>query len=305
MADTITPAVGQQTTAETNLSTWAGPYITDMLGRSQAQAALPYQAYTPDVATVYQPMGQAQVAGPSSLQSQAFQGIGSLTLPSAMDTAAQQAQQTYQTSQQYMPTVGTVESYMNPYLEAVLQPQLREAQRSADIQRMDTASRLSKAGAYGGSRQAIMESEGQRNLQQLLSDITGKGYAGAYDTAMQRRASDLQAGLQGLGQQTAATQALSSIGAQQQASNIQNLQQQLAAGQTQRDIEQAGLSKAYEQFLREEAYPKEQLQFERQMISGIPGLATQSYYTSATDPFAQATSGAQNILGLLSALKII
>jgi hypothetical protein len=194
---------------------------------------------------------------------------------------------------------------MNPYLEAVLEPQRREATRQADIQRMNTAGRLAQAGAYGGSRQAIMEAEGQRNLQQLMSDITGKGYASAYDAARAQRQADIDAGLRGLAAQTAATQALTQAGTAEQGAGIQNLQQQLAAGATQRDIEQQGLAKAYEQFMREETYPKEQLQFQRQMISGIPGLATQSYYTSATDPFAQAAQGAQGLLALLSALKIV
>lgn len=303
--DITTPPLGAQTTQETNLSTWAGPYITDMLGKSQALAELPYRAYTADIAGAYQPIAQQLTAGPSALQTKAFEGLGSLTVPSALGTAASQAQQTYGATQQYMPTVGTVESYMNPYLEAVLAPQRRIAEETAAKQRMETAGRLSQAGAYGGSRQAIMEAEGQKNLQQLLSDITGKGYAGAYDVARAQRQADIQAGLQGIGAQTAATQALAGIGGQQQAAGIQNIQQQLAAGQTQRDIEQAGLAKAYEQFLREEQYPKEQLQFQRQMISGIPGLATQSYYTSATDPFMQAAQGATSLMGLLAALGII
>ena len=304
MADS-TPALGTQVTGETNLSEWAGPYVTDMLGKAQALSDLPYRAYTADIAGAYQPISQQLVAGPSALQTKAFEGLGALSVPQNLQTAGQQAQQTFGAARQYMPTVGTIESYMNPYLEAVLAPQRRTAEETAAKQRMETQGRLAQAGAYGGSRQAILEAEGQKNLQQLLSDITGKGYAGAYDAARAQRQADIQAGLQGVGAQTAATQALANIGAQEQAAGIQNLQQQLAAGATQRDIEQAGLAKAYEQFMREEAYPKEQLQFQRQMISGIPGLATQSYYTSATDPFAQATQGAQSILGLLSALKII
>lgn len=304
-SDITTPPLGAQTTAETNLSTWAGPYVTEMLGKSQALADLPYRAYTADVAGAYRPMGQQLSAGPSELQTKAFQGLGALTVPQTLDTAAQQAQQTYGTTQQYMPTVGTIESYMNPYLEAVLSPQRRAAEESAAKARMETAGRLSQAGAYGGSRQAIMEAEGQKNLQQLLSDITGKGYAGAYDVARAQRQADIQAGLQGIGAQTAATQSLANIGAQQQAAGIQNLQQQLAAGQTQRDITQQELNKAYEQFMREELYPREQLQFQRQMIAGIPGLATQSFYTSPTDPFGQAAQGATSLMGLLAALGLV
>lgn len=301
----VNPNLGTQTVGESTLSTWAGPYITDMLGKSQAQAELPYKAYTPETAATYQPIGQALTAGPSALQTQAFQGLGALTVPEALKTAGTQAQQTFAGAQQYMPEIGTIQSYMNPYLEAVLDPQRREATRQADIARNEMQSRMAKAGAYGGSRQAIMEAEAQRNLQTLLGDITGKGYAGAFDAAQRQRQADIQAGIQGLGQQTAATQALTQAGTAEQAAGLQNIAQQLAAGAQQRDIEQQGLTKSYEQFMREEAFPREQLQFQRQMIAGIPGLATQSYYTAATDPFAQATMGAQNILGLLSALKII
>ena len=273
------------------LSEWAGPYVTDMLGKAQALSNLPYQPYT-----------GALTAGTSNLQNQAFQGLGSLTLPSAMDTAAQQAQQTFGTSQQYMPTVGTIESYMNPYLEAVLQPQLREAQRTAEQNRMADAARLSKAGAYGGSRQAIMESEGQRNLQTLLSDITGKGYAGAYDAAQKQRLADIQAGQQGLAQQTAATQALGNIGAQQANYGLQNLQAQAAAGATERAIEQEGLTADYNQYLRELQYPQQQVEFLRNMISGIPGVGSSTYYTPSASPLQSAAGGASTVLALLKAL---
>ena len=294
MADVTTPPLNAQTTQETNLSTWAGPYITDMLGKAEALSNLPFQQYT----------GQLS-AGPSALQTQAFQGLGNLTVPSSLSTAAQQAQQTYGATQQYMPQIGTIQSYMNPYLEAVLEPQRREATRQADIARQAMQGRMAQAGAYGGSRQAIMEAEAQRNLQTQLSDITGKGYLGAYEAAQRQRQADIDAGLRGIGAQTAATQALTQAGSQEGEFGLRNLAQQLAAGATQRDIEQQGLGKAYEQFMREEQYPKEQLQFQRQMITGIPGIATSAFYTTPADPFGQAASGAQGLMALLAALKII
>jgi hypothetical protein len=288
-------ATGMETTAgtESSLSTWAGPYVTDMLGRSEALAQLPYQSYDKPL-----------VAGTSGLQTQAFQGLGALTVPQNLQTAGQQAQQTFGATQQYMPTVGTVQSYMNPYLEAVLEPQRREATRQADIARQQMQGRMAQAGAYGGSRQAIMEAEGQRNLQTLLGDITGKGYAGAYDAARAQRAADIQAGLQGLGQQTAATQALTQVGAQQQAAGLQNLQQQLAAGQQQRGIEQEKLTADYNQFLREEAYPQQSLEFQRQMLSGLP-LAAASFYQPAPSAFTAGVGGAQDMIALLKALGIV
>jgi hypothetical protein len=60
------------TAEESSLSSWAGPYVTEMLGRGQALAGLPYQAY----------MGPL-TAGESGLQQQAFQGLANLNIPTA------------------------------------------------------------------------------------------------------------------------------------------------------------------------------------------------------------------------------
>lgn len=288
-------ATGMETMGgqESSLSTWAGPYITDMIGKAQAFSELPYQPYAGTL-----------TAGPSALQSQAFQGIGSLTVPQAFTTAGQQAQQTFGTSQQYMPQIGTVQSYMNPYLEAVLEPQRREATRQADIARQEMQSRMAKAGAYGGSRQAIMEAEAQRNLQTLLGDITGKGYAGAFDVAQKQRQADIDAGLRGLAAQTAATQALTQAGGQEAQYGLANLQELARQGQAQREIEQQGLTADYGQYLRELAYPKEQLEFQRQMITGLP-IATASYYQPAPSAFQSAAGGAGTALELLKILSQI
>jgi hypothetical protein len=112
-------------------------------------------------------------------------------------------------------TFGTqqAQQYMNPYLQGSLDPQLAEARRQAEISRIENAGRLTKAGAYGGSRQAIMEAEGNRNLGTNLANITGQGYNTAYQNAMaqfnadqNRKVSAQQAGEQS--RQFGATQGL-------------------------------------------------------------------------------------------------
>ena len=57
------PIVGKQTGSESSLSNWAGDYVTDMLGKGQALANQPYQAYTGPLS-----------AGQSTAQQAAFQG---------------------------------------------------------------------------------------------------------------------------------------------------------------------------------------------------------------------------------------
>ena len=263
-------------------SSWYGPYITDYLNKQQALSGMAFTPYS-----------GALTAGPSNLQTQAFQGIGSLTVPTQFQTATT-------AMEGYMPKVGTVESYMNPYLQNVLDPQLREARRQADISRMNTASRLAQAGAFGGGRQAIMEAEGERNLATQLADITGKGYASAYDTARAQRNAEL-----GLGQ--AGATALSNIGAAQQSAGLQNLAQQLAAGATQRDIEQSGLTADYGQYLREFNYPQEQLSKMSEALKTVPAYATyaQNIYGQVPGAASAATQSASDLTQLLKNLGIM
>jgi len=314
-------ATGMETTSgqEGTLSTWAGPYITDMLGKAEALAGLPFQKY-----------GGALTAGASDLQNKAFQGIGGLTVPTAITQAGQtlgniagQTQPAYQagTFDAMQFNQPNVQQYMNPYLQSVLDPQLREAQRQADIARNAMQGRMAQAGAYGGSRQAIMEAEANRNLMTQLSDITGKGYATAFEDAARRlgeqNARNLEAakfgeqsrqfgttsGLEALGRQIQAAQAQGQAGALEAQYGLQNLDAMLKAGATERDIEQQGLTADYNQYLRQFEYPRQMLEFQRNMISGIPGIASSSFYQPAPSAFSSAAGGALTAMQLLEMLK--
>jgi hypothetical protein len=59
-----------QTGGESSLSSWAGDYVTSMLGKGQALSNEGYNAY----------MGPL-TAGTSDFQNAAFEGLGNLSLP--------------------------------------------------------------------------------------------------------------------------------------------------------------------------------------------------------------------------------
>jgi hypothetical protein len=177
---TNTGLTGATTRAEeSSLSSWAGPYVTDMLGRGQALATqMPYTPYTGPL-----------TPGTSSLQTQAFQGLGALQMPTsnmgaigaggsftgagyAPPTAAQAAAGE---TGAYTPASGNVlQQYMTPYLQGALQPQYDAARRQSEIQAQQLQSQFGKAGAYGGSRQGVAEAELQRGLLDRMAGITGK-----------------------------------------------------------------------------------------------------------------------------------
>lgn len=250
-----TSVVGQQTGTESSLSNWAGPYVTEMLGRGQALASQPYQTYTGPL-----------TAGPSALQEQAWQGISGLQIPTGQ-------QMTYAPTS-YTDT-GMAQKYMSPYLQTALDPQLAEARRQAEIENLKNKAAATRAGAYGGSRQALMESEAQRNLLQNLAAITGKGYQTAYEQGASQFNTE-----QGR-QQAAAKQA--------QDFGLAGLAAQGTAGATQRDIEQQGVAADYAQFQEARDYPYKQVQYMQSLLQGLP-LAAQSY------TYAQPST-LSNILG--------
>ena len=93
-------------------------------------------------------------------------------------------------------TPEAAQQYMNPYIQAALDPQLREARRQAEITAAQNAAKMAQSGAFGGSRQAMVEAELQRNLGRQMADITGQGYAQAFQQAGQQFQADQARALQ-------------------------------------------------------------------------------------------------------------
>lgn len=244
VSNTATSAGGVplDTSKTSTLSPWAGDYVTNFLGQGAALANAPQQVY-----------GGPLTAGASNLQQQGFAGIS--------DVAAGGYQPTTFTSG----TFGTAEAnkYMNPYLMASLQPQIDEARRQSQITQQQNASKMTQAGAFGGSRQAIMDAETQRALGANLAGITGSGYNKAYDAAMAQFNAE-----QGRGLDTQkATEASRQYSADYGLKSLSDLMQY---GATQRDIEQQGIAADKAQFEQQQAYPFNMVEFQRKLVEGLP-----------------------------------
>ena len=179
-------------------------------------------------------------------------------------------------SQQAGPT-GIASQYMNPYLSAVLTPQLDELRRQSQITQMGNAGKLAQAGAFGGSRQAIMDAETQRNLLQEQNKAIGTGYANAYDRAMGQFNTE-----------------------QGQAKTLADMM--AGAGQQQRGIEQEGITALQKQYETELLDPYTKLRFQKEMLQGLP-VATAST-TANQSTMGQLGSGFENIGKLMKELGL-
>jgi len=261
-APVTTPA---STSTTDVLSEWAGPAVSGMLSKGIAASNAPYQAYQGPL-----------TAGTSDLQNQAFAGASDLAKTGYTPTSF---------------TTGTFDTaaankYMNPYISASLDPQLKELQRQAKINSMADTDKLSQAGAYGGSRQAILQGEQNRNLLDKSQDLISSGYNTAYDKAMGQFNTEQGRGMdaQKAGEQSR------QYGADYGVKSVKDLAD---LGATQRDITQQGITADKTQFEQERDNPLKMAQYQKDLLTGLP-ITTQNKNIN--------TSEYTNVLGRLNDL---
>jgi len=205
--------------------------------------------------------GEGQTAyktgiGSLDLAKTAYQGGKDVNAPVLTDyqmtapgTVNAQNLQNYQMEgpQQYLGQ--NVTQYMSPYQQNVVDVQKAEALRDAQKQLVGANLGSSRQGTYGGARNALMQSEANRNLQTQMGNIQATGSQNAFQNAQQQfnqqnqlqqaaNQQNLQAqlGVQQLGSGQSLQAALANQAAQQ-ATGQTNLQarlgiQQLGAGQS-------------------------------------------------------------------------
>ena len=216
--------------------------------------------------------------------------------------------------------------YMDPYQKNVTDIAAREARRQGDIAKAEQAMGAIKRGQFGSGRQALMQSEAERNLQQNIGDIYTKGQQAAFENAQKIYGEDaaraLQAQQANVGAQQAAAQLASQTGlgglsaglqaakdqaataAAQQTANLQRLQAQATTEKEKQDLQQKIDDIQYQTAMEQRDWEKKQLEFYNAMLHGTAGLAqTQVQYAPQASGIQQALGGGLGLLGLSKALS--
>lgn len=328
MATATTPTY--QETATSNVPEWARKYAQDILGFG---AALTYPKVNPATGKLesgFVPYGGELIAGLSPLQQQAMgdlsqmqvapqigqaTGLTGLAALQAQNLARYNPLQAQQYFQSAFDRPGGLNQYMSPYMQNVVEEQKRQAISDYSRQLPGMSAAAARAGAKGGTREALLQSEARRNLGEQLGTIQATGLQNAYQQAAQQAAQDAQLraqyglagtqlgeqsrqfgaglGLQGLQQQLAAAGQLGQLGQQQFGQQSGILQAQLGAGAQQQALKQQQLASNYQRFIDEMQYPYKQLEFMSNLIRGIPSTdKTTSRYT----PFSEL-AGIGGIIG--------
>jgi hypothetical protein len=308
MADPVS-----QTITQTNIPEYAKPYVESMLGATQQQlfdttpnaaggyditGVKPYQPYSTDPSQYF--------AGFSPMQQQSFQGAANMQpsqqLGQATGLAGTAGMGGLDVASQANPYgfQSQVGGYMNPYLQMSLAPQIAEANRAYDISGNQARAQSVGAGAFGGSRQALMQSENERNRNMGIASILGQGYNTAFNQAQNQYNQGLQNQLAGYGMAGQAAGQLGQLGQTQygQQMGILGLQNQL--GGQQQQLEQNKINQAIQNYAMGQQYPQQQLAFMNSMLRGLPlQTATTSAYQAPPSGMSQLTGlGTAGIAGL-------
>ena len=158
--------------------------------------------------------------------------------------------------------MGTLQAYMNPYQQAVTDVAKQAAVREYGAGLQSLKSQAAQRGAFGGSRQAILESELARNLGSQLGNIQMQGSAQAFDKAGQLYGAD--------------------VARQQQAA-----QMAMSTGLAEQAQRQAQLDALYGEYERQRLYPQQQAEAYKSIIFGQQMPTSRNVYEAPANPLSQ------------------
>lgn len=231
-------------------------YIEDIFGKSQ-------ELYEQRTAEGFQPFPGQQLAPFAAQEQEAFSGIESLARGPGAAPAFEIAR-TASLGAAAPITAAEIQQGMNPYQQAVTDIAKREAARQyARGPQAQLRTGAVESGGLRGARRFIEEAEGQRNLQQQMSDIQTMGSQQAYQQAMAEAAA-ARGRLANL-----ATQ-MPSIGTGAYQQQLSQLGQLGGVGEAQRAREQAAIDLAQQQFQQEQMFPEETLATYLRFITNAP-----------------------------------
>jgi hypothetical protein len=281
-----------------NIPEYARPYVERMMGATEKQVYTYGDKGNITGFQPYKPFEGETVAGFTPMQRQAMQGIGGYQLPGQTGAATQMTGYAGLGSmgaggryEQQATNPYATQAYMSPYMENALAPQMREAARQSAIQGQQNQAQAVQAGAFGGSRQAIVEAERQRNLGQQQADIYGRGMQSAFEQARQAQQFGAELGLKGYGQGLQAAGQMGALGQQQYGQEMGLLGQQMEIGGKQQQYEQARLNQIIQDYATQQQYPFIQLGTLSNMLRGLPMQASTTQMYQAQPPALQQAVG--------------
>lgn len=245
-----------------------------------------------------------QVAGPTGLEQTGFQqaavtGVGQPTVGQGI-AGLQAGQQATNVGLGAALAGPNISQFFNPYQSYVTD----EINRQAQIAQNQLAAQAVGAGAFGGGREGIQRAELDRARLEAIGQSRAQGFGTALQAAQNLQGLQAQTGLQAGAQFGQLGQALTGVGAQQQAMQQADIQSLLQAGGVQRALGQQALEAQRATSLAQQYEPYQRVEFLKNVMTNLP--TGQSSITATTapgsNPLAQAAGAG---LGAYTAYNLL
>ena len=298
---------GTKDTSSTSTNTLDPQYADTVYGnldRAESLANTPFQPYSGQQVAPFTPM---QLQAQSDLGAVAQNQTGSAPLQAGIGLA--QGVGSYVPSQvAAAPLTGVdLSGYMNPYTDQVISSTMADLNRQQQIQDANDAAQATAAGAFGGSRSAVLQNLDDDSFARAdastLAGLNQQNYTqaqGAAESDLARAQAASQAnqaaGLQGANLNLNAANALAGMGGQQLSQALQQAGALQTAGDAQQQNQQAQLNAAYQQWQLAQQYPLTMQGLLNQTIGTIPRTGTTSSSSSSQSTGMSGLNGLGSIL---------
>jgi len=289
------PATTTYGTKTENIPQYMNDYILGLLSKGNAVAGEKYQEY-----------GGPRLANFTPEQKEAFKltdksmGMYQPTLNSAIDMTQEGGEYNIRgAAQPYMRSASrtapsVIGQYMNPYENAVVDRIGSLAGRNLRENLMPNVNaNFIRAGQLGSAGQQSAIGNALRDTQESALAAQSKALQEGYEASTRAaqedlsRQSDLAKTAGNIAQNEAANRLtagsqMGTLGQMGQAMNMKDIAAQEAVGLTKQGLNQKNLDLAYQDFVAQRNYPKEQLVMMNNLIRGLPYSTTTN--TTATGP---------------------
>jgi len=302
------PQPTDQTVIQSNLPKYVRPYFERLLERTESESKREYEPYQ---GSRFARAGEDVTGAQQQIRDIAGRGIAGIPEAQAATTAGLGRALQGMGYQAGQFDSAAAQQYMSPYMQQVVDVQKERAILDAQRQGAGRAAQAVQAGAFGGSRAAVQEGMAQEALGRQLAEIQASGQQQAFEQAQQQferdRAARESAERLGLGAAEMAGSQASNLAALGKLAREGDVEAAALLEKVGRDIQredQAGLDIAYEDFVRQRDYPREQLQFLSSILRGVPVQpSTETTKLQSYNPVQQLLGTGISALGLYKGIQ--
>ena len=304
------------------------PYFENMMTKAEAMSNQPYIPYggqriadtNADVLASREMARDIATSGQPGVQEAMDMTRGAAADADRFSTASpyQFSQYGYQDPEMF--TGNNISQYMSPYMQGVVDIEKRKANQEFQTANQKRAADAVFSGAFGGSRSGVQQAMAENDYLNRTGDIQSKGLQSAFDSASNlfekdraakyqtdaARAAELERvqagqlsrdrlGMEGLTFKSQQAQQIADLEERARAGDMQAAALLENVGKSGMAEDQARYDMAYQDFLNQRDYPRQQLSDYASILRGLP-LAEVGTSNSTTTGTPAQPGGLQSLL---------